>query len=160
MEYWIFIWELPWPLWLYNVFCCCVKLLQSCLTLWDLMDCSTRGFSVHGILQARILEWVAMPSSRGSSWPRNWTHISRLWQAGSLPLAQPGKHNAFVVKTVVMTMKTQLMGPLSKAASYMSCPSWVHGTVTMTVVSEIWWVTLTHADRCASAHLCVNKVLS
>ena len=43
------------------------KSLQSCLTLCDLVDYSLPGFSVHGILQARILEWVAMPSSRGSS---------------------------------------------------------------------------------------------
>ena len=40
------------------------------------MDCSPPGFSVCGILQAAILEWVVMPSSRGSSWPRNWTCIS------------------------------------------------------------------------------------
>ena len=37
------------------------KLLQSCLTLYDLMDCTPPSFSVHGILQARILEWVARP---------------------------------------------------------------------------------------------------
>ena len=47
----------------------------SCLTLWDHMDCSPPGFSVHGILQARVLEWVAMPSSRESSWPRDQTHV-------------------------------------------------------------------------------------
>ena len=40
------------------------------------MDCSPLGFSVRGIFQARILEWVAMPSSRGSSWPRDWTWLS------------------------------------------------------------------------------------
>ena len=40
------------------------------------MDCSPSGSSVHGILQARRLEWVAMPSSRGSSYPRDWTHVS------------------------------------------------------------------------------------
>ena len=40
------------------------------------MDCSLPGSSVYGVFQARILEWVAMPSSRGSSWPRNWTHVS------------------------------------------------------------------------------------
>ena len=43
------------------------KSLQLCLTLCDLMDCSPPAFSVHGILQARILEWVAIPFSRGSS---------------------------------------------------------------------------------------------
>ena len=48
------------------------KLLQVCLTLCDSMDRSPPGSSVHGILPARILEWVAMPSSRGSSrlWDR------------------------------------------------------------------------------------------
>ena len=52
------------------------KSLQSCLTLCDLMDCSPPGSPVHGILQARILEWVAMPSSRGSCWPRDRTRVS------------------------------------------------------------------------------------
>ena len=42
------------------------------------MDCSPPGSSVHGILQARILEWVAMPSSRGSSQPRGWTQVSHV----------------------------------------------------------------------------------
>ena len=54
----------------------CVKLLQSCLYLCDLMDCSPPGFSVHGILQARIPKWVAMPSSRASFWPKDQTHIA------------------------------------------------------------------------------------
>ena len=52
------------------------KSLQSCPTFYDPMDCSPPGSSVHGILQARILEWVAMPSSRGSSLPRDQTCIS------------------------------------------------------------------------------------
>ena len=54
------------------------KLLQSCLTLCDRMDSSPPGSSVHGILLVRILEWVAMPSSRGSSCPqdRTWVFMS------------------------------------------------------------------------------------
>ena len=48
------------------ILCVCVKLPQSCPILCNPMDCSPLGSSVHGILQARILEWVAMPSSRGS----------------------------------------------------------------------------------------------
>ena len=48
-------------------------LTQSCPTLCNLTDCRPPGSSVHGLLQARILEWVAMPSSRGSSWPRDQT---------------------------------------------------------------------------------------
>ena len=54
----------------------CGLVAKSCLTLCDLMDCHPPGSSVHGISQARILEWVAMPSSRRSSWPRNWTWVS------------------------------------------------------------------------------------
>ena len=48
----------------------------SCVCLfWDPMDCSPPGSSVHEILQVRILEWVVISSSRGSSWPRDQTHI-------------------------------------------------------------------------------------
>ena len=46
-----------------------------CLTLCDLMDYSSPGSSVHGILQARILEWISISVSRGSSQPRDWTCI-------------------------------------------------------------------------------------
>ena len=56
--------------------CLLAKSFQSCPTLCDPMDCNPPGSSVHGILQLRILEWVAMPSSRGSFWPRDRTHIS------------------------------------------------------------------------------------
>ena len=68
----------------------CAKSVQLCPTLWDPVDCSPSGSSVHGILQAKIPEWVVMPSSRGPSWPRGWIHISLCflhWQATSLPLA-------------------------------------------------------------------------
>ena len=52
------------------------KSLQLCLTLCEPMDYSPPGSSVHGILQVRILEWAAMPSSRASSPPRDGTCIS------------------------------------------------------------------------------------
>ena len=58
--------------------CVCAKLLQLYPTLCDSMDCSPPGSSVHGILQARILESVAMTFSRGSSQPRNGTHVSSI----------------------------------------------------------------------------------
>ena len=62
----------------YRCVCLCVraKLLQSCPTLCNPMDCSLPGSSVHGILQARIVEWVAMPSSQGCSQPRDRTQVS------------------------------------------------------------------------------------
>ena len=53
-----------------------VSAAQLCPTLCDPMVCSPLGSSVHGILQARILEWVAVPSSRGSSWPREGPRVS------------------------------------------------------------------------------------
>ena len=75
---WISI--LPW---------CVLKSLQSCPTLCNPVGCSPPGSSVHGIHQARILERVAMPSSRGSSPPRDRTW-SPAWQADSLPLSHRG----------------------------------------------------------------------
>ena len=56
--------------------CVHAKPLQSCLTLCDSLDGSPPGCSVCGILQARILEWVAIPFSRGSSQPKNRTWFS------------------------------------------------------------------------------------
>ena len=53
-----------------------VLVAQSCPTLCNPKDCSPPGSSVHGIPQAGILEWVAMPFSRGSSWPRDQTRVS------------------------------------------------------------------------------------
>ena len=55
---------------------------QSCQTLWNSTDCSLPGSSVHGILQARILEWAAIPFSRASSQPRDQTQVS--YTAGRL----------------------------------------------------------------------------
>ena len=59
---------------------------QSCPTLCNSMDCSPPGSSVHGISQARILEWVAISCHRGSSWPRDWTCVSWVSCTGKLIL--------------------------------------------------------------------------
>ena len=61
----------------------------SCVWLCDLMGRSLPGSSVHGILRARILEWVSVPFLRGSAYNRGWTCVSCVclhWQAGSLPV--------------------------------------------------------------------------
>ena len=72
------------------------KLLQLCLTLCDPLDYSPPGSSFHGILQARLLEWVPISFSRGSSWPSDWTQVSCIvgrllndWATDSLGV--PGK---------------------------------------------------------------------
>ena len=66
-----------------------------CLILCDPTDCSLPGSCVHGILWARILQWVAMPSSRGPFWSRDQIHVSSVYlhrQEGSWPLLEhPGK---------------------------------------------------------------------
>ena len=54
------------------------EVAQSCLTLWDPVYCNLLGFSIHGILQARILEWIAIAFSRGSSRPRDRTRVSHI----------------------------------------------------------------------------------
>ena len=80
---------------------------------------SLSGSSVHGIPQARILEWLSMSSSRGSSWPRDWTHMSyiyRHWHVGSLPLAPSGKPNN--EKTFICTPG---VGPQETADPLMLC---------------------------------------
>ena len=74
--------------------CVCVRThAQSGSTLCDPMDCNLSGSSVHGILQARILEWVAISYSKGSSQPRDRTCISYIgrWIFFFLTTVPPGK---------------------------------------------------------------------
>ena len=73
--------------------CMCVQLLQSCPTLCDPKDCSLPGSSVYGIFQARLLEWVAMLSSRGSSRPgiEPASPVLPALQVNSLPTGPPRK---------------------------------------------------------------------
>ena len=65
--------------WLYLCLRLYVLVAQLCLTLWDPMDCSAPGSFFHGILQEKILEWVAIPFSRGSSRLTDWTYISCIY---------------------------------------------------------------------------------
>ena len=77
--------------------------LLSRVQLYDSMDCSLPGSSIHGTFQARVLEWVATSFSRGSSRPRNWTPVSHiadrwftLWATMEAPsLAQDGFYASF-----------------------------------------------------------------
>ena len=72
------------------LFSCCL-LAKSCPTVCDPVDCSPPGSSVHGILQARILEWIAMSFSRGFSWPRDQTHISCIGRRALFTTEPPEK---------------------------------------------------------------------
>ena len=89
------------------------KSLQLCMTLCDPVDYSPLRSSVHGMLQARILEWVAMPSSRESSRPRDWTHVSLCllhWPTGSLELVPPGKPTATILQLKKRESKSGVWG--------------------------------------------------
>ena len=85
------------PLYFYNYLKYnCIKMYlwlyaQSCLTLCDPMDYNPPGSSVHGISQARILEWVGISSSRGFPWPRDQTLVSPAWAGRFFTTALPGK---------------------------------------------------------------------
>ena len=95
-----------------------MKVSQSCPTLWEPVDCSPPGSSVHGILQA-ILEWVAIPFSRGSSWPRDWTWVSwiasrffTIWATKELNVEQTNQlgesgsnsHSNSVIMIIIITI--------------------------------------------------------
>ena len=74
--------------------CCCCLVTKSCPALCDPIDCSPPSPSVHGISWIRILEWIALPFSRGSYWPRDWACISCIgrrilfcWGTGRAPRA-------------------------------------------------------------------------
>ena len=87
--------------------CVCVcSIAQSCPTLCDPMDCSLPGSSVHGILQARTLEWIAMLSFRRFSWPREQTLISSVSCIGRRVLSTSPTWEAH--RTQVPSMKEQV----------------------------------------------------
>ena len=118
--------------------------LLSCLTLCDPMDCSLPGSSVHGILQARILEWVAMPSSKGSSQPRHRICVSYISCIGRQPPGKPNictlwnpflrnlswwnNHQAYkscIYKEIHFISLTVKMGHDLKIHQWMNCSSWI-----------------------------------
>ena len=88
--------------------CVCVcEVAQSCPTLCDPVDCSPPGSTVHGILQARILEWVAISFSMGSSQPRDRTWVSLLHCRQTLyPLSHQGSHRE-ALETINGSLKYQ-----------------------------------------------------
>ena len=113
---------------------------QSCPTLSDYTDCSPPGSSVHGIRQVRILEWVAIPFSRGSSWPREWTWVSAL-QADSSPSETPGKP-LYAADADVDAKSLQLCPTLCDSMHCSLPGSFVHG---IPQVRTLEWLTCSPA---------------
>ena len=73
------------------VLCSCCLVTKSCPLFYNPMDCSMLASSVHEISQARILEWVAISSSRSSSWPRDWNRVSCIGRRILYTVEPPGK---------------------------------------------------------------------
>ena len=113
------------------------QLLQSCLTLWGSMDHSS---SIHGILQARILEWIAMPSSKGSSWPREWSNISCISCIANRFFTDepPGKPFSYDETGVIYFSKKDQRGTVS----FSSCQYWwrCQHDLSLLMLTLITWV--------------------
>ena len=116
--------------------------LLLCLTLCDPMDCSLPGSSVYGILQARIVEWMTMPFSRGSSPPRDQTlgllhllHLHRRilygWATGD---AQPQ-----YCKVIILQIKKKNVNVASKHVYFKPMASWVTDFRVQSPASLLWF---------------------
>ena len=81
---------------------------QKCLTLYDPVDCSPPGSSVHGIFQARILECIAIPFPRASSQLRDRTEGPSTLQGDSLPAEPPGKPGVGMRRDVPLSQDTSI----------------------------------------------------
>jgi len=117
---------------IYNGVCVyvCMLVAQSCLTLCNPMDCSVPDSSIHGILQARILKWVTIHFSRGSSQPRDWTQLSLI--AGRFFTVWATREAPKMVQTLTECLQHFL------SFYYMNQQS--H---TWPFITEIWKLTLT-----------------
>ena len=123
---------------------CWCQVAQLCLTLCDAMDCSPPGSSVHGTLQARIQEWVAISFSRAFSWPRDWTCI---FYVPSIGLAPPGKPSLLLSSVQFSPVMSNSLQPHGLQHTRLLCPTpsprvcsnscplsqWCHPTISSSV---------------------------
>ena len=128
-----------------------VLVAQSRLTLWDPMDCSLPGSSVREILQARIMEWVAIPFSKGSSWSKDWTWVSCI--AGSF-FTIWATREAFQFSSVQFSSVAQSCLTLCERA-IRDVIDWLPAVPSE---SRIWGVTPGefHSVLCLVAHSCLT----
>ena len=138
-----------------------VKVSQSCLTLCESTDWSLSGSSVHGILQARILEWVAYPFSRGSSWLRNGTEVSCItgrfftsWATRDAPIVLTLWTFVSKVTSLLFNMLSRFGGlfriSLSYWVSFVSL--YLSSNLSSFLHHQIYW----HRDVCNIPHYSFN----
>ena len=114
---------------------------QSCPTFCDPMDCSPSGFSsINGILQARILEWVAIFFSRGSSWPRDQTQVSHI--AGRLFTLWATRESLMMVMLNIFSRTCgHLHVFIGKMSTQILCPFFIHTVCFVSNwVAFIFWI--------------------
>ena len=104
------------------------EVARSCPTLCDPIDCSLPGSSVHGILQARILKWVVMPSSRGSSRPRGWIQVSCItgrfftfWATREAQRADSCLHDGISCEDYPVAIHNFVVQSFSRVRLFMQC---------------------------------------
>ena len=103
------------------------------------MDCSLPGSSVHGISQARILEWVAIPFSRGSSWPRDWNRISCISGRFFIIWVTREAHNLNEYKSLPMRPGVlRFMGSQRVGHGWATDLIWWDTSCVLSHVSRVW----------------------
>ena len=133
--------------------CVCALSLQLCLTLCDPMDCSPWASSVHGILQARILEWVAISYSRGPSQPRDPTQVSCVSRiaGGFFTTEPPGKPQHMWQAALILSLETEapfcVQGPERNSVTFFCVKLhslWPYGflhVITICITTRVYtWV--------------------
>ena len=137
------------PMILYKLSVCMDICAQSCPILCDPVDHSLPGSSVHGILQARILVWVAMHSSRGPSWPRDQIHISYIVSCIAdrfFTAEPPGKPILIIVVGFNQIKLLRTTHAQMNAASQWWKPSKVHSLDNSSVSMSVLWLPYSTTD--------------
>ena len=120
-----------WPL-LLQVYCTCMhaQSLQSCLTLWNTMDCSPPSSSVHGISQVRILEWATVPSSRDPASPT--------LQADSLLLSHWSTHKPILLTKSSVNKSSDFVQSLTKQFICLQASAWCFVCLNRSLQHKPW----------------------
>ena len=136
---------------------CACPIIQYCLTLCDLKDHSPPGSSVHGIFQARILEWVVISFFRGYSWPRDWTWA--FWIAARFFTISATRKAHSVVKSCPPLHATLPYASLFPRVCLDSCPLswWCHPTLLFSVTPFLSCIqSFPTSGSCPMSWLCIR----
>ena len=137
----------------------CVLVTQLCPTLCNPMDCSPPGSSVHGIFQARILEWVAIFFSRGSSWPKDWTWVSctagrffAIWATRAAKAEDGGRGEACPSPNPGRPLGVLLGYKFCSSLPFFGTP--VNYKLALAIYLSIWYASTGQSGNPGGEHLC------